>query len=277
MGQEDETSPVTMAELLSRLPSGSRVLDLGCGNGSFPYDSFPNLEIDALDAFPEPPQPFPTHVTYTQGYAEALPYANNVFDLVTANFVLEHVTDFEAAIAQISQVLKIGGYFYMAVPNAASFEDALYRGLYAGGGHLQRHSFESVMATVYRTTGFKLTAYVEWPAGFTFLQDREGLRSVTTVVANACREAFGIDIRSRSNYIFVFRHEYGIGRRLVAAVCTYCGSGKLDNIDNQQTWTCLTCGRINHRDSTDHVSDDTLDADMKVLWNRYPALWEGQS
>src|SRR5436190_10711250 len=141
-------APTTMDELLARVPAGGRVLDLGCGRGSFPYGKFPHLRIDALDEFAAPDPPFPAHARYRQGHAEALPYGDASFDLVITNFVMEHVRDFPAALDQIARVLAPGGHFYMAVPNARSFEDALYRSLYLGGGHLQRHTFESVMATV---------------------------------------------------------------------------------------------------------------------------------
>lgn len=268
----EDLSPAVLGQLLDALPDGARVLDLGCGNGSFGYMHVPNLQIDALDEFPEPRQPLPAHVQYRQGRAEALPYDDDRFDLIVTNFVMEHVTDFPQALAEITRVLKRGGHLYMAVPNSRSFEDALFRGLFAGGGHIQRHTFESVMATVYRLTPLKLIGYIEWPAGFVFLEDREGLRALAATVVAACRETLGVDIRARSNYIFVFRRESGRGWVAVAAVCGYCGSGVTDGADVTAAWICPSCGRTNPVYTPDDASDDHLDTDMQTLWARYPAL-----
>lgn len=237
-------SPALLHELVGPLPAGSRVLDCGCGDGSFDYALAPQLTIAALDEFVVPSRRILPHVHYAQGRAEALPYADGIFDLVIANFVMEHVANFAQAISEVARVLREGGQFSMTVPNAESFEDALYRGLYAGGGHLQRHTFESVIATVYRTTPLKLTAYADWPAGFTFLGDHGASRSLVETVVGACREALGVDIRVRSNYLFVFRRERGIGWRTIA-VCGYCGSGITDDVDTGGPWVCPHCGKVN--------------------------------
>jgi len=276
MAQQHATySPATMSDVLAALSGQAHILDLGCGGGSFPYDRFPNFAIDALDEFPAPAAPFPAHVRYQQGRAERLPYGERSFDLIISNFVMEHVGDFAVAIDEVARVLKPGGYFYMAVPNARSFEDALYRGIYDGGGHLQRHSFESVVGTVYARTPLKLLSYLEWPAGFTFLLDREALRVLTARVIGACRESLGIDIRARSNYIFVFRLGEGLGRRTVAAVCGYCGGeapADVADVDEGQGWICPNCGRQNGTHARQDADDDQLDADMRALWERYPHL-----
>jgi len=261
-----------MSDVLAILPEHAHVLDLGCGGGSFPYAMFPAFTIAALDEFPTPVVAFPAHVHYQQGRAEQLPYGDRSFDLIISNFVMEHVGDFAAAIDEIARVLKPGGYFYMAVPNARSFEDALYRGIYAGGGHLQRHSFESVVGTVYARTPLKLLSYLEWPGGFTFLLDREALRILAARVIEACRESLGIDICARSNYIFVFQLGDGLGRRTVAAVCGYCGSEAPADIEGGHEWTCPNCRRQNGTHVHQDADDDQLDADMRALWERYPHL-----
>ncbi len=259
-------------ELLAELPAGGRILDCGCGAGTFDYAAFPHLRIDALDEFAAPAAPFPAHVQYQQGRAEALPYSDAAFDLVIANFVMEHVADFPAALREMARVVREGGHFYMAVPNAQSFEDALYRGIYRGGGHLQRHTFESVIAAVYRTTPLKLTAYAEWPSGFTFLQDREGLRALVAIISDACAEALGVDISACSNYLFVFRRERGIGWRSVARVCGYCGHPASAEGAGDGAWRCLACGKVNGEHAPGSARDDLLAADMEALWDRHAHL-----
>jgi len=160
----------------------------------------------------------------------------------------------------------------MAVPNARSFEDALYRALYAGGGHVQRHTLASVIATVYGRTALKLIAFNEWPAGFTFLEDREALRALVDQFAAACREALQLDLRAGSNYLLVFQRQEGIGRRVTAMVCGYCGASGPGDGNAGEGWTCAACGRRNGGYRRGDADDDRLDADMRALWDRHPHL-----
>lgn len=249
---DSDPTPATLGELLGALPDGAHVLDLGCGAGSWPYDVTPQFAIAALDMYSTAPRPFPPHVTYAQGTAEALPYPDQCFDLIIANFVMEHVHDFDTAITEAARVAKPDGIFYMSVPNANSIEDTLYRALNAeqrlpSDVHRQRFSFESVLATMYARTPFKLVSYLEWPAGFVYLRDTAAIYAAVAALLDAAHDATGVDMGARSNYIFVFQRGGGIGRRTVYGVCTHCGSGTLDPTMAGPTWTCTTCGHVNQR------------------------------
>ena len=50
------------------------------------------------------------------GVVEQMPFADDVFDVVLSNAVLEHVRDPFAAADEMSRVLKPGGMLYCAVP-----------------------------------------------------------------------------------------------------------------------------------------------------------------
>jgi len=52
----------------------------------------------------------------------ALPYADDYFDLLIANHVLEHVEDDRRAVAEIARVLKPGGYAILQTPYSAVLE-----------------------------------------------------------------------------------------------------------------------------------------------------------
>ena len=199
-------SPLTLAELLSALPAGSRILDLGCGGGTFTYSNYPALEIVALDeAVHEKVKDFPPHVRFARGLASAIPAPGGSFDAVVANFAFEHFPDAAAALGEIERVLADGARAWISIPNAGSFEDQLYRNLYAGGGHLQHPSFEWFLRQVYSGTSLRLISFVELPAGFTYLGTSEELRHLTWAIVDALRRTVGLDARTRSGYIFVLQ------------------------------------------------------------------------
>jgi SAM-dependent methyltransferase len=51
---------------------------------------------------------------------ENLPYADGTFDVVVAMGVLEYLSDYGAALAEIRRVLRRGGHVILTVPNRAS-------------------------------------------------------------------------------------------------------------------------------------------------------------
>lgn len=57
---------------------------------------------------------------YQQGLAEALPFPDDTFDLVTCQTVLIHTADPGAALAEMIRVLKPGGLVAVAEPNNAA-------------------------------------------------------------------------------------------------------------------------------------------------------------
>ncbi len=263
-----------MHEHLKALGPGARVLDLGCGGGSFRYAGFPHLQIVALDLTePAGAAAWPPHVQFRQGSAEALPFPDETFDLVIANFVLEHTQDFARAVVEVERVLVPGGTVCLSVPNAKSFEDELYRALFAGGGHLQRFTLPGVLRKVYANTGLKLMAFADWPAGFTFFEGREGLRQFTLALVAALRRSGRADLALRSNFMMAFRKVGGIGYRSVARVCTYCGSGGVEELPAGEAgpgWGCRSCGRT-WEPRPPRLDDlDLLEAEAQGLLSAHP-------
>lgn len=61
------------------------------------------------------------------GDAGRLPFANEVFDVVTANMVIEHLSEPETQFAEISRVLRPGGRFVFHTPNYRGYPTALAR------------------------------------------------------------------------------------------------------------------------------------------------------
>ncbi|HVZ27895.1 MAG TPA: class I SAM-dependent methyltransferase [Rhizomicrobium sp.] len=104
------------------LKAGDRVLDIGCGPGWFwtaVADSLPgNLHLTLADLSPGMVQeamercrasPFAS-VESRRADAAALPFADDSFDAVIAMHMLYHLPDPAAGIAEITRVLKPGGF-----------------------------------------------------------------------------------------------------------------------------------------------------------------------
>ena len=106
-----------LAERLSAFPQ-ARVLDMGCGAGhaSFvaaqhvqqvvAYDlSSQMLEVVAEAAKDRGLE----NIATRQGYAESLPFEDNVFDVVISRYSAHHWHDVGRALREVNRVLKPGG------------------------------------------------------------------------------------------------------------------------------------------------------------------------
>ena len=120
-----------MQEILGTLPVGSLVLDLGSGRGSFDASQF---DLQVIRADLEVPNVPPAR--FAACSADRLPFADDAFDAVIMNHSLEHFENLAACVSEIARVLRHDGYLYIAVPDAATFTDRVYRWLGRGGGHV---------------------------------------------------------------------------------------------------------------------------------------------
>lgn len=117
-----------------RVHPGQRLLDVACGPGHVAgaaaaldlhaegLDYASGMIVAARQRFPE--------LTFTEGDAEALPYANAQFDAVACNMGLFHMGDPRQAMREAARVLKAGGHFAFSQWTAPT-DSKLYAALFA--------------------------------------------------------------------------------------------------------------------------------------------------
>ena len=109
----------------ARIQSGHRLLDIGCGTGTFAIAikrRYPDVQVVGLD--PDPKALTRAHLKaeraglslqLDRGYAEALPYANGSFDRVFSTLTLHHlpISAKRNALREAHRVLKSGGSLHV--------------------------------------------------------------------------------------------------------------------------------------------------------------------
>jgi ubiquinone/menaquinone biosynthesis C-methylase UbiE len=158
------------------------VTELGCGTGRFSgliadlgggpvYAVEPSHRMRAI-AVSEYPHPA---VRYLAGRAEAIPLAAQSCDAVVMFFVLHHIADLSAAVAELSRVLRVDGRvliagsfserlhpraYYHYMPRAREVESGLFPKLATTAALFQKAGFALTgLAEVEHTVAGGLAAY----------------------------------------------------------------------------------------------------------------------
>jgi ubiquinone/menaquinone biosynthesis C-methylase UbiE len=142
---------------------GKDVLDVGCGSGGKPLAVTQQVKPKSMHGFdlptvfdPEAAERFArskgiTNCTFSKGYAEEMSFADNSFDAVISDDVIEHVKDPEKVFQEIYRVLRPGGIAILKFPS--------YKMLTA-------HHYDAQI----NVPGMQyLLPYKTWAAGFNYL------------------------------------------------------------------------------------------------------------
>jgi SAM-dependent methyltransferase len=265
--------PLFLHELVAAAPPGARVLDAGCGPGSWPYAERPDLRITAFDIkFPPGPPAKREGVDVLRAALERLPLRDGPFDLVVCHYVLEHVTRLADCCDELARLTRPGGTLYLAVPRAAAFDDRLYR--FAGHfakyallkfgkriEHQQRFDLPGLLGR-FGGRGFVLTAHAFVPAGFSWMNDprTKWLQGPFTDALARLHRLLGIDLAREANFVLAFRRIGApaaapvarggaalAGARRVTHVCRECGEHSVLEPPKPwpPRWECPWCGKPN--------------------------------
>ena len=109
----------------------NKILDIGAGKGHDLLNSRvvdPSAELHGIEIY----EPYMAELRHNNIIVHSLdiehdifPLADESFDIVIANQILEHVKDIYWVLHEISRVLKINGHLIVGVPNLASFHNRL--------------------------------------------------------------------------------------------------------------------------------------------------------
>ena len=160
-----------MDNFLAELGSEAIAVDLGCGRGSFHYESYP-CRIIGIDVTLSIPHLYRegSRINYVRADSGGIPLAAKSVDAVLSHHTMEHFTDYRRTLQEIDRVLKDRGLLWIAVPNGYSLDDSLYRLVYSGGGHVNRFTREGLINAVHELTRFRLKQEVDLFSSFIYLK-----------------------------------------------------------------------------------------------------------
>jgi 2-polyprenyl-6-hydroxyphenyl methylase/3-demethylubiquinone-9 3-methyltransferase len=199
---------------------GARLLDLGCGLGlysEFWHDrGFKVTGVDmngqVLSVANQRGATRSLPIRYSVGAADRLPFADCSFDIVFANSLLEHVTDWETSVQEWVRVLAPGGLLWIETTNVICPHQREFRlPVYSWWPPFMKRVAERLARGPWPV----LANYTEWPAihWFSFFQLRNALARPDMVITDRFD---GMDVRGA-----------GLAKRIVRNVAVSSRLGRL--------------------------------------------------
>jgi SAM-dependent methyltransferase len=201
--------------------------------------------------------------------AARLPFADGSFDAIISNHSLEHFIELEAAVREMGRVVKPGGALYVAVPDASTLSDRIYRWLGKGGGHVNPfRSAVEVQELIERLTPLRHRSTVVLTASLSFLNSRNFTSKPPRKIAlfafghegflAALNAALRCIDRLAGTRLSVYGWAFYFGASAPASlegpwtnVCVRCGSGASEDylrsmgVAGRFRYRCPDCGAMN--------------------------------
>jgi uncharacterized protein (TIGR03437 family) len=260
-----------MDALLQPLDADSLVLDLGSGQGSFPYERVA-ARVVALDQDLRLANAGQTQAriatgrcAYVFGGADGIPLRSGTVDLVVANHIFEHVERPAVVAAEIGRVLKPNGVAFVSVPDGFSLSDGLYRGLSRVPDHIQRFTLNRLQEAIEANSDLELLHTYRLYSSFSYLKPLKwheafGLRNKTLAAIPkpvVCLALGALNVSTRTidavldtqTSLYGWACYFGKPRTLLQSahfeeninVCSSCGSG------HSAAWLAENAGRMLQR------------------------------
>jgi SAM-dependent methyltransferase len=267
--------PFDIYTWLEQLQPWQRVLDLGSGQGSFPWQGCVVVSLDAdISAFPAGPEPSSGAARRVFGSGDRLPFRDRSFDLVVCHHAMEHMTGLQPTLAEMARVLHPDGRVYVSIPNGYGLCDAIYRYAFQGGEHVNRFTRQRIVNLIEEAVNVRLVRWQKLYSSFVYLRRLKDLAAARTpglaprpralarfpralVAAQwllylGTRAADRIFHRDWAIYgwAFYFDHsgQASVEEPAYVNVCLYCGSGQHAHAVRRPfpfTYRCKDCGRLN--------------------------------
>lgn len=143
------------------VPAPCKLLDYGCGDGWFLQScQGKNYQLIGFERDPEHALNLSRSlgIPVESNLAKLLANQAGTVDIVTMNFVMEHLTDLDQAFSDIYALLRPGGLFYFSAPNINSIEFKLFKRKWHGLDPPRHISFpdDRVITLLANRHGFQL-------------------------------------------------------------------------------------------------------------------------
>jgi SAM-dependent methyltransferase len=132
----------TLRGLLPHVARGGRLLEVGCGNGSFLKliaEARPDVELHGVDIVDTGITGI-AGFTFHQGQLEQIDLPESSFDAIYFSNLIEHVPDPFVFLRRCRRLLRPSGIVYGNTPDHLSLDRYLF-GKYWAGYHYPRHTF----------------------------------------------------------------------------------------------------------------------------------------